>query len=193
MKRSFALLAALGLVLALAGRSHASPINVGDPKWYEFGFGGTGFTATDGTGTTPSEAGNSQFAPTPPWTFTSTTPVAVTLTDAFLHGDTFSLFDNNVLIGSTPIVPVGGQGPSPSDPAVTSLDPLYSHGVYNLGAGSHSLTIRVDTSPFAGPPNNGGAAYFRADAIPEPTRLALFGVGTFGLAGWRLRRNYLPR
>jgi hypothetical protein len=186
MKRSFALLAALGLVLALAGRSHASPINVGDPKWYEFGFGGTGFTATDGTGTTPSEAGNSQFAPTPPWTFTSTTPVAVTLTDAFLRGDTFSLFDNNVLIGSTPIVPVVGQGPSPTDPAVTSLDPLYSHGVFSLGAGSHSLTIRVDTSIT---PIVGGAGFFRADAIPEPTSIALFGLGTVGLAASRLLRR----
>jgi hypothetical protein len=27
--------------------------------------------------------------------------------------------------------------------------------------------------------------------VPEPTALALFGLGTLGLAGWRLRRKHL--
>jgi hypothetical protein len=29
--------------------------------------------------------------------------------------------------------------------------------------------------------------------VPEPASLALFGLGTLGLAGWRLRRQHSPR
>jgi hypothetical protein len=53
-------------------------------------------------------------------------------------------------------------------------------------------------------PANGGTDYFSLEeplaganfvvtvgaAVPEPTSLALFGLGTVGLAGWRLRRNH---
>jgi hypothetical protein len=180
-------LAVLGVILTLAPPVSADPITVGNPNWYEFTFGGGGSFGTSGTGDVPSSGGNSQYAPNPPWTF-SGGPVTVTLTDAFDKGDSFSLFDFGSLVGSTPSVAQANN--STSDPAITSLDPSWSHGIFNLGAGSHSLTIRADNSPFGG-----GAAFFRVDAAaptPEPTSLALFGMiaaGSAGYYGWRRRKQ----
>jgi hypothetical protein len=80
----------------------------------------------------------------------------LTVTDAFLKGDAFEVFDSGVSIGTTPAVPTGSD--CGSDPAVCVNDPAVSHRAFNLGPGPHSITIKAVTSPFGA-----GAAYFRVD------------------------------
>jgi hypothetical protein len=179
-------LAAL-VALTTAGQAHAGPITVpGTPPWYEFVFGATGSFATNGSGSQPSSGGNSQQLDNPPWTFTSATPVAVLLTDAFNTGDQFTLFDNAVGLGTTPSVPLTNSGVS--DPAVTSVSPAWSHMIFNLPPGSHSLTIQAANSPYGG-----GAAFFSVTplaptVVPEPSTLALLALGGGALAVWRRRK-----
>jgi hypothetical protein len=143
---------------------------VNNPSWYEFGFfAPAGTFAFTGVGTVPSEAGNSQFADSPPWTFSSSLPVLFTVTDAFTGGDSFSVFDFDLLIGSTPAVPRFDILPEVSNPDVAVVNPGFSHASFPLAAGAHSITISLATTPFTA----GGAAYFRIDSVPEPSSLAL--------------------
>lgn len=134
----------------------AVPVPIGGP-WQEFQFGATGTFAVACTSCVPSSGGNSVFAGPPPWTFAG--DARLTVTDAFLIGDEFQVFDNAVSIGSTPVVAnVGSCG---DDPVPCSVNPLVSHRVFDLGGGAHSLTIKLADSPF-----NSGAAYFRLDPPP---------------------------
>jgi hypothetical protein len=142
------------------------PVPVGGP-WIEFAFTGTGSMATGcspadpgGPGCAPSSGGNSVFGGKPPWTFTAPSGGAmITVTDAFLRGDQFDVLDNNVLIGTTSApVTTGSCGDNPD---LCVADPQVSHGVFNVAAGPHSITIRAKASPFGA-----GAAYFRIDLAP---------------------------
>ena len=172
------------LVLALVGTSatFASPLNgaisgggpldpIGNPgPWIPFQFGGTGSFASGGGG------------PNPPWTFSGAATFRIT--DAFLRGDQFSVFDNGVLIGTTPAVPVGGG--STTDPDVAFADPLYSHASFQLGGGNHSITIQAFNSPFGG-----GGAFFRVlapETVPEPFSMVVFG-GLLAAGGLAVRRR----
>jgi hypothetical protein len=181
---SLALLLAFGALPA-----QADPIVMGNANWYEFTFTGQvgelcrgAFPADPlGLSVVPSSGGNSQFAPAPAWTFNSALPVWLTVTDAFIHGDAFEIFDNAALIGSTPLVAHGGS--TTNDPAVAVLDLLYSHAAFLLPAGGHSLHFNlIDTV-------GEGAGYFRTDAVPVPPTLILLGSGLLGLAGWRRFRK----
>ena len=80
------------------------------------------------------------------------------MTDAFLNGDVFEVFDNNVSIGQTSAVaPSGSCG---DDPVPCFGDPASSSAEFPLGPGNHSITI-TPTDTVAP-----GAAYF---AIKEMT------------------------
>jgi hypothetical protein len=127
--------------------------------WQEFQFFGVGVPAIGCTAMTctPSSAGNSVFAPAPPWTFVAgETGVRLTVTDAFLLGDRFEVFDSGVSLGETSAVPVGGACGSDPVPCLASA----SNATFALGEGSHSITITPTASPFGG-----GAAYFLITAL----------------------------
>jgi hypothetical protein len=111
---------------------------------------------------TPSSAGNSSFAGSPPWTFTG--PATLTVTDAFTSGDVFQIFDNQVLLGTTSAATAGIN--CGSDPAVCQTTAGMSRGTITLGAGSHSITI-VPTSFATG--SLGGVGYFRVDSSSSAT------------------------
>lgn len=151
-----------------AAAAPAGPIKAGGP-WNEFSFATAGSFAKGcapadpaGSGCTPSSTGNSHFVGAAPWTFVAPSDgVALTVTDAFLKGDTFEIFDNGHLVGSTSAVP---SNPSScgSDPVPCSTDPTVSHATINLPGGPHSVTIKAATSPY-----QTGAAYFRIDVKRE--------------------------
>ena len=142
----------------------AGPITPGGP-WNEFSFTGAGSFAKGcapadpgGQGCAPSSAGNSHFVGAPPWTFVAPSDGAtLTVTDAFLKGDTFQVLDLGNPIGSTSAVPTNSASCG-SDPVPCLADPTVSHGVFDLGPGTHSITIKALASPF-----QTGAAYFRVD------------------------------
>ena len=131
---------------------------IGGP-WLEFLFRGPGTLAEPCFGAcVPSSGGNSVEVTTfPPWTFSL--PFGggtLTVTDAFLYGDTFDIFDFGGYIGSTSLVMQGGA--CGDDPAICFPDPLSSSGVFWMVPGFHSIDILTWLGPFGG-----GAAYFRVD------------------------------
>jgi len=147
-----------------------------DGTWFEFRFSTAGVDATGCTSGTcvPSSGTPTSFAPSPPWTFTCASGGCIlTVTDAFLNGDQFTVFDFGGSIGTTSAVAVSGS--CGSDPQVCLVSASSSSGVFNLAAGSHSLTIKPLVSPF-----NSGAAYFKA-VPPTPVGGTMIPLDTTAL------------
>jgi hypothetical protein len=159
------ILAVAILMMAFSALASADTVSAGD-GWHVWSFGAAG------------SAGN------PTFDFTAAGPVHITVTDAFLAGDIFDVYDNGSLLGSTssPTAIFGSTcGANPD----ACLAGGWSSGIWNLGAGSHLISFIATTSPF--PP---GDAYFRVDrgSVPEPGTLALLGTGLLGF-GFRRRRK----
>ena len=132
--------------------------------WLEFAFSTVGTPATGcypadsaGPGCSSSSGLNSVFLDAPPWTFTTPYGGAILkITDAFLYGDEFEVFDFDSSILITPDVPIDGS--CGSDPENCYPDPASSSASFSLSPGPYSITIQPTASPFSA-----GAAYFRVD------------------------------
>ncbi|MDN5765053.1 MAG: hypothetical protein L0H96_21750 [Humibacillus sp.] len=106
-----------------------------------------------------------------PYTFWNSALTKVTVTDAYCHGDAFSVVDGRRQLGDTATVPEDLRNCSPrfylSDIAradASMTDPTFSHGAFYLAPGFHSLnfvnkTIWNGTDP-------GSIAFFRLESTP---------------------------
>ena len=166
-------------IIAIAGNgAYANPITLG--TWYEFGFDPAhSFTTVPGcfpadpmgVPCPPPDPGVvSTFLGAPPWTFSLSTLGLLTITDVFLPGDSFQVFDNGALIGSTNVVPSTGISCG-INPDACLTNPNFSHGAFPVSAGPHSITVGVSPAQIL------GEGFFRVDAIPEPSTLLLLASG----------------
>jgi len=155
----------------------AGPLNVG--AWSEFSFTDAGLPAAGcdpddpaGGFCIPSSGTPTLFLNTPPWTFTAAVQGAtLTVTDAFVSGDRFEIFDFGVSLGLTS-APIPGIDCG-DDPVPCLATPQVSSGIFSLGAGDHSITLVPTLSP-----DGGGSGYLlAAQAIPEPGVPMLLGSG----------------
>lgn len=113
----------------------------------------------------------------------------LTITDLFFDGDQFEVFDNGVSLGTTS-VPTNTITTCGDDPAACT-GAAWTHGTFNLGAGSHQLDI-VLISQAVGTTSGRGALIFNAAVtppeVPEPATFGLIGLGLVGVA-FRLRKK----
>lgn len=177
-------LAALLLTLSTSCMfADALPTN---STWVEFLFGGVNSFATVGTGSvsTTNPVANQSIAP--PWTFSG--PAVVRVLDLFQSVDRFAVFDNNVLLGNTSAPTTGGA--CDNNIGCALADSHYSFGAFNVGAGSHSITIQAIVSGLGA-----GAAVLNATAtaVPEPGSVVMMftmvGILGYGVGKKRLRKN----
>jgi len=121
-----------------------------------------------------------------PYVMFLTDPAYFRVTDQFVPGDTYSVYDFGTWLFTTvfsgaelSLTPIGDPG---GDFGWTSA--AFSHGQTTLGAGLHSLTIQGDG--VGGIP---AGFYTRLDSVPEPTSMSLFGLGSLALGYLRRRRS----
>jgi hypothetical protein len=167
-----------------------------DGPWMRFKFLESGSYATGGctaeTGCEPMVETNYVYVELgdSPWEITLAGAALLRITDAFMKGDTYAVYDNGV---EKPILETPGVAefamllPNSDNPGFCYEDPSFSHGAIVLAQGEHSLTIKVLYSPFGY-----GDAYFRIDRIistPEPLSIMLLGFGFLGLGAIRRSRG----
>jgi len=97
-----------------------------------------------------------------PFTFTSTSPVLVTVTDVFCLGDRYTVSDGSTTLGTTSVpLPFDCNYPNfTGDPDTALADPNYSHGRFAVAAGAHSIGI-----VWVGQFGTGGGVYVRFDTL----------------------------
>jgi hypothetical protein len=97
-----------------------------------------------------------------PFTFTSTAPVLVTVTDVFCVGDRYTISDGSTTLGTTSVpLPFDcNYANFTGDPDTALADPNYSHGRFAVRAGAHSIGI-----VWVGQFGTGGGVYVRFDTF----------------------------
>jgi hypothetical protein len=172
------------LLTAVPALADLVPLGV----WEEFAFETAG---TPATGCDPNDPSGpfclgsfgtpTDFAPAPPWTFSTPSGVLLTVTDAFEAGDQFEVFDFGASIGltSTP----AGSDDCGSDPVVCLATAGISERAFSLAGGAHSISITPVIAP-----SGGGAGFFLLEPVPEPQSWMLLLASTI-LAFLVLRRR----
>ena len=125
------------------------------------------------------------------WTWTSTEHVELCLTDLYVPGDVFELYDNGTLLGVTaPFNPLF-SGAFAMTPDEAIIDEAFSHACWLLEPGYHAISIRTVSRPalFA---SDGSYAGLQAKTKPVPEGtpgVVLMGMALAGMARLRQRRS----
>ena len=174
------------LVTAVPALADLVPLGV----WEEFAFEAAG---TPATGCIPNDPAGpfclgsfgtpTDFAPAPPWTFSTPSGVLLTVTDTFEAGDRFEVFDFGASIGLTS-APAGSDDCG-SDPVVCLATAGISERAFSLASGAHSISITPVIAP-----SGGGAGFFLLQPVPEPQSWTLLASAV--LAFLALRRRSHP-
>ena len=154
-----------GLLLASVEATQADTVSIG--TWYEFGFGDVDSALVNGSTFVPLVNPATTAAPDPAWTFTLTIPGTLFVTDAFLSGDQFEIFNYGASLGTTS-VPMQGSNCG-DDLSCALADANFSSGTFPLAPGDYAITGSAILSPFAG-----GAGAFRVSEVPLPAAAPLF-------------------
>ncbi len=112
-----------------------------------------------------------------PFTYTSSHPTIIDITDDFLKGDRFEVFNFNTSIGLTSLVPVV-EDAMEVGPNTAFTDPTYSSGSFLVRPGSYSITIQAIGQSF-----DAGRGYIRIRKATVPEPASTFGFLTLGTLG----------
>ncbi|WP_375689352.1 hypothetical protein [Pseudooceanicola sp. LIPI14-2-Ac024] len=175
---------ALFALAATLSASAASATAVPTDTWLEFGFDGAGSALESGIGFVPLVNPAAVQVGDPAWTFTLIRPGTLFVTDAFISGDQFELFNFGAFLGQTSL-PVGGSSCG-SDLGCALADPNFSSASFALAPGNYSITGAALLSPFGG---GAGAFIVRTSEIPVPAGLALLPMALAGLVAVGRRRK----
>lgn len=126
------------------------------------------------------------------WSWDSPDPVRFDVTDLYVVTDVYKVYDFGAYVFNTPLLPdyadlgIGAfdSPPYTTDPDVAWVSEYFSSGSYLFGAGAHEITIKNVSIPSG---FNDGTVAFRA--IPEPSTLALLGLGLVALSLTRRRQR----
>jgi hypothetical protein len=111
-------------------------------------------------------------------------PTTINITDGWMAGDWFTVYDNGVLLGTTSQV-AQSDATCGDSPTACFADKTYSHGSWKVGAGQNDITLYATTAPYGG----GGGWIESFSTVPEPGTITFLGSGLLCLAGVLRRRK----